>query len=114
MTRTEVATMIKSFGLPFSYYQFPQGTSVKPPFVCFFYTGSNDLYADVTNYQKIEGLSIELYSADKRFDLEETIESSLNECGLTYYKEENFIDSEKLFMTSYDMEIVLTEEQEGN
>lgn len=110
MTRKEVATMVESIGLPFAYYQFDEGTGQAPPFVCFFYTGSDDLYADQKNYQKITGLSIEFYSAEKDFDTEESIEAILNNAGLTYSKEENFIDSEKMWQIAYDMEIVLTEE----
>lgn len=110
MTRKEVATMVSSIGLPYAYYQFDEDTAKAPPFVVFFFTSSNDLYADMTNYQKIDGLSIEFYSAEKDFDTEETIETILNDAGLTYYKEQNFIDSEKLYQTAYDMEILLTEE----
>lgn len=110
MTKKEVATMIDSIGLPYAYYQFDEGTGQKPPFVVFFYTGSSDLYADQTNYQKITGLSVELYTAEKDFDLEETVETILNANGLTYSKEENFIDSEKFWQIAYDMEFVLTDE----
>lgn len=112
MTRIEVASMVESIGLPFAYYQFNENTAQAPPFVVFFYTGSNDVYADQTNYQKIDGLSIEFYSSEKDFDTEETIETILNEAGLTYYKEQNYIDSEKIWQTAYDMEILLTPEED--
>lgn len=112
MTRQEVATMVASIGLPYAYYQFDEDTAQAPPFVVFFFSTSNDLYADQTNYQKIDGLSIEFYSSEKDFDTEETIETILNEAGLTYYKEQSFIDSEKLWQTAYDMEILLTPEEE--
>lgn len=112
MTRIDVASMVESIGLPFAYYQFDENTAQAPPFVVFFYTGSNDVYADQTNYQKIDGLSIEFYSSEKDFDTEETIETILNEAGLTYYKEQSYIDSEKLWQTAYDMEILLTPEED--
>ena len=110
MTRKEVATMVASIGLPYAYYQFSEKTAQAPPFVVFFYTSSNDVYADITNYQRIEGLSIEFYSAEKDFDTEEMIEGILNNNGLTFYKEQSFIDSEDMWQTAYDMEILLTEE----
>lgn len=110
MTRQEVATMVASIGLPYAYYQFDEGTGQAPPFVVFFFTGSNDLYADQVNYQKIDGLSIEFYSAEKDFETEDAIETILNQAGLTYYKEQNYIDDEKMWQTAYDMQIVLTEE----
>ena len=112
MTRIEVASMVESIGLPYAYYQFDENTAQAPPFVVFFYTDSNDVYADQKNYQKIDGLSIEFYSAEKDFDTEETIETILNEAGLTYYKEQNYIDSEKIWQTAYDMEILLTPDED--
>lgn len=110
MTFKEVSTMIDTLKIPYAYYQFEEGTGQAPPFICFFYTSSNDLYADQSNYQKITGLSIELYTAEKDFALEEDVEELLNNNGLTYYKEENYIDSEKMYQIAYDMEILITKE----
>lgn len=112
MTRKEVATMVASIGLPYAYYQFDEDTAQAPPFVVFFFSTSNDLYADQTNYQRIDSLSIEFYSSEVDFDTEETIEAILNDAGLTFYKEQSFIESERIWQTAYDMEIVLTPETE--
>lgn len=110
MTRKEVAQMVDSIGLPYAYYQFDEDTAQAPPFVVFFFSTSNDLYADQTNYQRIDSLSIEFYSSEVDFDTEETIEAILNDAGLTFYKEQSFIESERIWQTAYDMEIVLTPE----
>lgn len=103
--------MVDSIGLPYAYYQFDEDTAQAPPFVVFFFSSSNDLYADQTNYQRIDSLSIEFYSSEVDFDTEETIEAILNDAGLTFYKEQSFIESERIWQTAYDMEIVLTPEQ---
>lgn len=100
--------MVDSIGLPYAYYQFDEDTAQAPPFVVFFFSTSNDLYADQTNYQRIDSLSIEFYSSEVDFDTEETIETILNDAGLTFYKEQSFIESERIWQTAYDMEIVLT------
>lgn len=102
--------MVDSIGLPYAYYQFDEDTAQAPPFVVFFFSTSNDLYADQTNYQRIDSLSIEFYSSEVDFDTEETIETILNDAGLTFYKEQSFIESERIWQTAYDMEIVLTPE----
>ena len=102
--------MVDSIGLPYAYYQFDEDTAQAPPFVVFFFSSSNDLYADQTNYQRIDSLSIEFYSSEVDFDTEETIEAILNDAGLTFYKEQSFIESERIWQTAYDMEIVLTPE----
>ena len=114
MTREEVATMIDNMGYPYAYYQFPEGTGQVPPFICFFFTTSNDLYADETNYVRIDGLSIEFYSSEKDFDAETAIEAAINENGLTFYKEENYIDSEKMWQIAYDIDVLITEIEEEN
>lgn len=111
MTRKEVAQMVDSIGLPYAYYQFDEDTAQAPPFVVFFFSTSNDLYADQTNYQRIDSLSIEFYSSEVDFDTEEAIEAILNDAGLTFYKEQSYIESERIWQTAYDMEIVLTPEQ---
>ena len=107
MTRTEVASMIASLKLPYAYYQFPKGTAQAPPFVCFFYTDTNDVFADDSNYQRIAGLSIELYTSKKDFALEDTVEQMLKKNGFTYYKEENYIDTEKMWQIAYEMEVLI-------
>jgi hypothetical protein len=112
MTRKEVAQMVDSIGLPYAYYQFDEDTAQAPPFVVFFFSTSNDLYADQTNYQRIDSLSIEFYSSEVDFDTEEAIETILNDAGLTFYKEQSYIESERIWQTAYDMEIVLTPETE--
>lgn len=111
MTYTEVATMVASIGLPYAYYQFPEGTAQEPPFVCFFYTNTDDLYADDKNYQGIPRLNIELYTSEKDFEKEAALEKILNDNGLTYYKEENYINSESMWQIAYEMEVIINGEQ---
>ena len=109
MTYTEIASMIEAIGLPYAYYQFPEGTGQAPPFICFFYSGIDDLYADDSNYQRIVTLNIELYTSEKDFEHETAIESALADNGLTYYKEENYISSEKMYQIAYEMEVIINE-----
>ena len=111
MTHKEVAEMVKSIGLPYAYYQFPEGTGQALPFVCFFYSSSDDLYADDSNFQRIMRLNIELYTGEKDFDLEDKTEEILSGAGLTYYKEENYIDSEKMWQIAYEMEVLINGKQ---
>ena len=109
MTFKQVAKMIKDIGLPFSYYQFNNDTAVAPPFICYFYTGDNDLFADDSNYQKIENLVVELYTDEKDFANEALIETALNDAGLVYSREESYLDSEKMYMVIYSCGVVITE-----
>lgn len=98
--------MVGLMGLPYAYYQFPE-TGQKPPFVCWYLDGIDDVYADNANYQRIVNLTIEFYSDEKDFTNEAAIESQLTLSGLTYTKTETYIDSEKMHQTVYEMEVLI-------
>lgn len=110
MTYKEIDTMVGLVGLPYAYYQFPK-TGQQPPFICWYFEGIDDLYGDNSNYQRIVNLTIEFYSDEKDFTNEAAIESQLTRSGLSYYKEESYIDTEKMHMTVYQMEVVINGEQ---
>ena len=107
MTYKEISQMIASAGLPYAYYQFPDDTPQAPPFICFFYSNSDDVFADDINYQGIAQLNIELYTSVKDFETEAALEEILKNHELTYYKEESHIDSEKLYQIAYEMEVLI-------
>lgn len=102
---TEPATYI-----PVAYLQFPEDdpNTPPPPFICYYYTGDNDLKADDVNYQKIRQLSIELYCDNKDFTIEKAVEDALTSSGLVYSKMEAYINAEKMYMTTYETEVVIT------
>ena len=110
MTYKEIATMIDSFGLPNAYYQFPDNTPQSPPFIVFYYEGSDDLYADNSNYQRVTELTIEFYSDVKDFFYEDLIEDALAAASLTYRKSEQYLDSERMHETVYETEVLITQE----
>ena len=107
MTHEDVMQMLAETEIPFAYDHFAEGESPDPPFICFFYGPSDDLYADNENYQDIRKLNIELYTTYKDFALEKTIENILKLNGLSFYREENFIESEQIWQIAYEMEVVI-------
>ena len=107
MTYVEVANLIKSFGYPYNYYQFPKGAAPAPPFVVFYYPESADFMADNQNYSGIRQLTIEFYSDNKDFTAEANIEAKLEEAEIPYFKTEIFIDDEQLFEVAYEMEVLI-------
>lgn len=117
MTFKEVSNMVGSIGLPFAYYEFPEVNEsgdtavIAPPFVCFYFPEDRDFKADSKNYQKIEHLVIELYSDNKDFTLEASVESVLANNGLVWARSEGKIDSERMYMVTYEMDVVITEEK---
>lgn len=110
MTYKELNTFIAGFGLPYAYNEFPDDTPQTPPFICFMFDSSNDFVADGTNYAKIRPLTIELYTAEKDFELEDTAEARLNAGGFVYSRDETYLEDERMNMVVYSTEIVITEE----
>lgn len=114
MTYKEVNTMIASIGIPYAYNEFADGTGIAPPFICFLYgDNSDDLIADNFNYQAIRPLSIELYTDNKDFELEATLESALITNKLPFIRQETYLESERMFMVIYDTQIVVTGDPEN-
>ena len=109
MTFKEVSNMVKSIGLPYAYYEFPDGTEQTPPFVCFFFPESDDFFADNQNYVGIRRLYIELYTDDKDFANEAAVEGVLASNNLTYRKVEEYIETERMYQITYEMEVIINE-----
>jgi hypothetical protein len=110
MTYKEISAMIGEIGLPYAYYQFPDNTELQPPFICFLFDEDNDFIADGINYQKIRNLTVELYTDNKDFELEEAVETALNEHGLVYDRSETYLDSERMNMVTYTTDVLITKE----
>lgn len=107
MTLTEINTMMASIGLPYTYYSFPIGHVPEPPYFAFFYPNSDNFGADNVVYQKINSVSIELYSKTPDFEAETQIESVLDANHIYWEKDSVFLDSEQLYETIYEMEILI-------
>ena len=106
MTYEEIAQMIESIGLPYAYYQFPDDTQQAPPFICFLYD-YDDIYADDSNYVKRVVLTVELYTDTKNIPLESAVEAVFDANEMTWSKASTYIDSERMWQTSYSMEVCI-------
>ena len=102
-----ISDLIASIGIPYAYYQFPEGTAEPTPFICFYYSGEGGVYADNINFAKRVDLTIELYTDEKRFDLEQAIETILNENELPFVRYESYIDSEQMILNTYETEVFI-------
>lgn len=107
MTYEQISTMIESMGFDYTYYQYPEGQAPDPPYILFYYPERSDFSADGINYTKITQLNIEFYSDEKNFDGEEAIETVLEEHGLFYTKEEQYIEQEHMYEILYVMEVTI-------
>lgn len=114
-TYAEIAAIVSAcataIGGPFAYYQFqedPDGANAPGlPFIVYYYPGSDDMIADNANYAGIRQLIIELYTENKSFTTEEALEAVLESNQLPYQKAEAFINSERMYMITYSMEVLI-------
>ena len=105
MTLKEVADLIASFNLPWRYSHFSQ--TPNPPYVVYYFPSENDVMADNSNYVNKRQLFVELYTVMKDAKTEASIESTLKGAGLSWYKQTDFLNDEKLFQTTYEMEVII-------
>jgi len=113
MTIKEIAAMVAGIGLPYAYHHFDEEEqrTLKPPYIRWFFSGIDDLYADNINFQRISDLRIELYTDIKDFGREEAIESILEANGWAYDKTETYLESELLYVTAYAGDIIISKEE---
>lgn len=109
MTYQEVAQMIESIGLPYTYYSFPINQAPNLPYIVFYFPNSDDFSADNLNYVPITDLNIELYSRDKNFALEKQVEDVLKNNNIYFSKSETFINTENMYEVLYETQIVINE-----
>ena len=114
MTRDDIATMIAGVGLPFACDHFTKDDApAGPPFICFLYTDSDDFLADDSNFQRITGLAVELYTAAPDFDKEAAVEAALTGAGLVYSRGgPEYIEAERMYQTTWETSVLLTEAEE--
>ena len=113
MTYLEVFQMVSAIptqqdAIPVAYYQFPDDPNhpaPAPPFMTYYYPESSDLHADNINFSHIRALTLELYCDNKDFALEQAVEAALTANGISFHKFEDYIESEKLYMTTYEAEV---------
>ena len=111
MTYKEVFDMLEETDLPVVYHSWPIGNVPELPYIVFLYTNNNDLMADNINYQTIVELNIELYTQNKDFTTEATVESVLNSHNIAFSKEETWLDSEDMYQILYTTEVLITNGQ---
>ena len=76
-SRTEIEKILERMNIPFWYFLFEEKEAVEPPFLVWYLPESNNFFADGIVYEKIARLNLELYTAQKDFELEERLESLL-------------------------------------
>ena len=110
MTYKEVKQMIESIGLPYAYRSFPINEAPALPYIVFYYPDNDDFAADNCNYVPIANLNIELYTENKDFATEATVESVLENKRFFYSKTEAYLRTEEMYEVLYEIQLVIDKE----
>ena len=105
MTLQEVASMVSSIGFPCRYSHFSE--TPQPPYAVYYYPAETDPHADNSNYINKRQLFIELFTKTKDTASENAVEDVLRASGLSWYKQTDFLNDEKLYQTTYEMEVLI-------
>ena len=109
MTLEKLNTILKAADYPVAYSHF--NDSVKPPFITYLITDSENFTADNQIYKRIDNVNIELYTKIKDLAAEKKLEDLLNTNELVWDVSEEWIDTEKLFQRVYGIRLIYTERE---
>ena len=106
-TFVDIENMVSEMGLPYAYYSFPEKMAPALPYVLFYYPRMTPETAGDTHHAQIYSLYIELYTQNKDFSVESTVENVLLNAGMVFTKEETYLNDEHMFETRYLMEVII-------
>lgn len=105
MTLVELKRILDQIGYPVAYSHF-NDSPPSIPYICFRTLGTENFYADNKIYQEVIPVDIELYTEKKDLTAETKVKAALQDNGINYEMvPEVFIDSEKLFMNTFEVEL---------
>lgn len=107
MRYIDIPSMLDETDIPYTYYSFPEKEAPNLPYITFYYPDSSNMAADNTVYQRIESLTIELYTENKDIELEKRVEDVFERYNIVWDKSEDYINSEHMFMITYETEIYI-------
>ena len=108
MTLTAFYTLLKSitgFESKVAYRQFRTGQAPALPFMVYYVENSNNFLADNKVYLAKQNVVVELYSENKDVTSEGVVEKLFNDNDIPWRKFEDYIDSEHMYMITYEVTI---------
>lgn len=109
MILQDIANIVAAAGIPWCYDHF-KDEEPDPPYMVYYYPAENDFMADGENYANVRSLTFELYTTTKDTAREKAFEALLRAADLTWFKTTDFINDEKIFLTTYETEVLINGE----
>lgn len=107
MKISDVKDILAETELPVTYYQWPISQAPAPPYLVWYFPGSENFAADDKVFKRIYTLNVELYTQVKNFLIEMDVEDVFDKYGMVWDKVETYIDDEKMYQVLYTMEVVI-------
>ena len=105
MNLIELKNILEATGYPVAYSHFKESPP-SVPYICYRTQGTENFFADNKIYQEVVPVDIELYTEKKDLTAESKIKAALQNNGINYEMvPEVYIDSESLFMNTFEMEL---------
>lgn len=104
--------MIRSLGYPYTYFAFPEDERPAPPYLCFFYAGGRDFYADGMNYQVIDELHILRFAPEVDLHADRRIQKALNSFALSCRWERWLDEKTGLWVTEFITEVDIDDDDD--
>lgn len=106
-TLQELYSLIESSGIPFRYAKW--NTTPPEPYGTYETVNVTNFYADGILYVTVQNLSLVLYTKTRDLEAEKRLESVLQ--SFSYTKATEYNSAEKIFETTYEMEVILTNDE---
>lgn len=95
----KIKSIVEELEINSAYEFFSKKTN--PPYAVYYIDDYRSLYADGIVYFITPIIKIELYTKKKDLSLEKKLEQFLKEEGFCFSKGTEFLDEEKIYMTTY-------------
>lgn len=110
MKISDIKDVLADAGLPVTYLQWPEQGVPELPYLVWYLPNSRNFAADNKVYARREALNIELYANPRSFNTEAALEAVLDAAGLVWDKTSTFIDTEYMYQTLYETEVLIEPE----
>lgn len=104
MNETEMKELLNSSGIPFVYHIWRKPPDALPWGV-FRFSDVSSFFADGVLYYSVKACEIELYTGEKDPEAERAVEDVLTAAGISFEKDEFYIEGEQLFEILYECEV---------
>jgi hypothetical protein len=109
VTQLELENSLKTTGFPVTYRQFKvdkKNPPPEPPYIVYFRSDDTNISSDVKVHGKFRNYQIELYFVKKDSEIEQQIETVLENIDTGYFTSETWIESEELYQVVYQIKVI--------